>query len=82
MPTHITATFITEVYCFITYVTGFAQTIPIGTTIEIHFMAYNIKATLSHCPGTPSTRAKIAEYAFTEGFSRACQTMKVHHRAC
>ena len=33
---------------------GFAKTVPIGTTIEIHFMV-NIKATLSYYPGTPST---------------------------
>ena len=36
------------------HVTGFAKTVPIGTTIEIHLWL-NIKATLSYCPGTPST---------------------------
>ena len=35
-------------------VTGFAKTIIIDTTTEIHLML-NIKATLSYCPGTPST---------------------------
>ena len=35
-------------------VTGFAKTVPIGTTIEIHLWL-NIKATLLHYPGTPST---------------------------
>ena len=38
----------------IMYVTGFAKTVPIGTTIEIQLWL-NIKATLSYCPGTPNT---------------------------
>ena len=42
----------------------------------------NIKATLLYYPGTPSTWVQIAKSAFTEGFSQAFQTMKVHHRAC
>ena len=29
----------------------------------------NMKATLSYCPGTPSTWVQIAKSVFTEGFS-------------
>ena len=45
-------------------------------------LCLNIKATLSYYPGTPSTWVYIAKSAFTEGFSRACQTMNVDHMPC
>ena len=53
---------------------GFAKTVPIGTTIEIHLWLKSYTLILSR----HTKRMGIAKSAFTGGFSRACQTMNVH----